>query len=86
MLSSGGVLFPDGTQAISFGNNATERFPHELDVGKSMTMWFELKPLASQLHARGLGGKIKIRAKFTDQTSREFISKPVELDVSQWAA
>ena len=85
MLSSGALLLPDGSQVITFADNATERFPHQLEAGKSMTMWFELRPLVAQIRARGHSGRMKVRAKFCDQTSREFISKPMELDLSQWA-
>lgn len=85
-LSSGGLLLADGSQVLTLSHNTSERLPQQLEPGKSLTMWFELRPLAAELASRGRSGKIKVRAKFIDQTSREYLSKPMEIDVSEWAS
>ena len=82
-LAAGGLLLPDKSQVISFANNSTDRFPHQLEAGKSMTMWFELGPLIGRLAERGHSGTVKVRAMFRDQTSREYLSSPLQLDLSQ---
>src|SRR5206468_4383443 len=73
-LASGGLLLPDRSQIISIAkDNATERLPYELAVGKSFMMWFEAKPLAGELARRGYTSDVKLHARFSDQTSREFV-------------
>jgi len=80
-IASGVIMLPDKTQVISFANNSSAQFPHQLEVGKSMTVWFELRPLVAQLRAKGHKGTIKVRAKFSDQTSREYLSRTTDLEL-----
>ena len=47
-------------------------------------MWFEVKPLALQLMQGGYAGNVKLRAKFVDQTSREYVSEPFVFDIHEW--
>ena len=69
-LSSGALALPNGNTMFSLANNSTDPLPHELAVGKSLKMWFELKPLAASLRQRGHRGVVELRATFTDQTGR----------------
>ena len=83
-LSSAGLLLPDGSQFVIFSNNSTQRLPCELTHGKNVTMWFDVKPLAVQLKQRGYSSTVKLRGRFSDQASNEYVGKTIEFDVERW--
>lgn len=80
-ISSGGLLLPNKVTLMGGmrSENTTAPLPHELNHGKSFTMWFDLRQVEMALAQSGFPPGSEIRAKFCDQTSNVYLSPPLKV-------
>jgi hypothetical protein len=84
-ISSGGLMLPNKATLLCglHSDNSTNALPHELTHGKSLMMWLDLREVKRALSQAGYSSSCKVRAKFTDQASRAYVSRPLKISITE---
>jgi hypothetical protein len=73
--SIGIIMQPEGT----------ERMPFELVPGKGATFWTPMRDCAIEFKREGFGGKISLKACFSDAVGNKYCSKGLKFDIEGWS-
>lgn len=66
-------------------NQQPVQLPHELEIGKSCTFLFPLRPLAVGLIEKGFRGQVKLKPVVSAQNGRTDEGKEIVADTDDWA-
>jgi hypothetical protein len=80
-----GMKLPDKKALALLKPQSNVSFPHQLDFGKSCTVWTSVQELADQLCEEGYSRQIKLMPYCRDQIGREFRGKKMKFNSCAWS-
>ena len=84
-VSSVFVLLPlDNTLVSRNQSDGSHVLPHDLEEGKSCTVWLPVKDVAENLKNHGFGNIVKFRGACRDAIGNVYKSKEISFSVDEW--
>lgn len=81
-ISSVSIELPNNRKLAFANPEGTHKLPHELTEGKSITTWYPLKHLETNLIESGFSKDVYVKATFTDQTGKNHKSKKFKIKIN----